>query len=191
MKNTERSPVLRALDRSLVGAALLMAMLLLSVQMARAVEIIPSVGWSKGVDSEDDAKVFGGLAVRGSLAPFLKAEVGAAYRSEEIIEDNLQFRMWPITASLWLTPIPVLYAGGGVGWYHTTLDFDSDLPFEDETNSEFGAHVGGGFNIPLGPRVALDLNGRYVFLDPQQSDLPPNEFDPDFWSTSAGLAITF
>jgi opacity protein-like surface antigen len=182
---------MRALDRSLIGAALLMAMLLLSVQMARAVEIIPSVGWSKGVDSDEDARVFGGLALRGNLAPFLKAEVGAAYRSEEIVEDNLQMRMWPVTASLWLTPIPVIYAGGGVGWYHTTLDFDSDLPFEDETNSEFGAHVGGGLNIPLAPMAAIDLNGRYVFLDPQESDLPPNEFDPDFWSTSVGLSIKF
>jgi len=39
--------------------------------------------------------------------------------------------------------------------------------------------------------AALDLNGRYVFLDQATSALPPNGFDPDFWTTSVGLAIKF
>jgi hypothetical protein len=181
---------LRALDRCLIGAALLMAMVLLGVQLAHAAEIIPSIGITKSVDGDDDAKVFGGLAMRGNLAPFLKSEIGVGYRSENVAGDDLKVRMWPVTASLWLTPVPTLYAGGGVGWYHTTLDYASSLPFEDETSQKFGVHLGGGLNIPFGP-AALDLNGRYVFLDKEQSQLPPNEFDPDFWTTSLGLAIRF
>ena len=39
--------------------------------------------------------------------------------------------------------------------------------------------------------ASLDLNGRYIFMDKSESQLPPNEFDPDFWSTTLGLAIRF
>ncbi|HYM80330.1 MAG TPA: outer membrane beta-barrel protein [Candidatus Limnocylindria bacterium] len=185
-------PSMRALDRALIGAALLMGMLLLAAQVVRAGEIIPSIGITKTVDSDgDEAKVFGGLAFRGNLLPFLKTEIGAAYRSESRFNDNLKVRMWPVTASLWLAPVPVLYAGGGVGWYHTTLDYDDSLPFSDETSQKFGVHLGGGFAVPLAPMVGLDLNGRYIFLEQETSQLPPNEFDPDYWSTSLGLAIKF
>lgn len=98
--------------------------------------------------------------------------------------------MWPLTASLWVSPIPTLYAGGGVGWYHTTIQYPSALGLADQTTQKFGVHLGGGFSIPLLPAIAsLDLNGRYVFLERQASQLPPNQFDPDFWSVSAGLAI--
>ena len=72
-----------------------------------------------------------------------------------------------------------------------TLDFDESLPIEDETQQKFGVHVGGGLGVPLGPSLAIDLNGRYVFLEKEESALPPAEFDPDFWSTTLGLAFRF
>ena len=41
--------------------------------------------------------------------------------------------MWPITASLWFTPIPMLYAGGGVGWYQVTLNYANDAFDENQS----------------------------------------------------------
>jgi opacity protein-like surface antigen len=192
MKLTTRSIMLRLLDRAVIGAMILLVMLLAGMQVARAGEIVPSIGITKTIDNDDgDAKIFGGLAFRGSLAPMLKSEIGLAYRDESFADDNLKVRMWPLTASLWLSPLPTLYAGGGVGWYHTTFDYAESLPLQDETQQKFGVHLGGGFGIPIGPVAALDLNGRYVFLDQEASALPPNGFDPDFWTTSVGLAIKF
>lgn len=174
-----------------VGATMALLVLALSAPVATAGEIVPQIGITRSVHGEADAQVFGGLAVRGKVAPFLKSEVGLAYRSEELSGGDVTVRMWPLTASLWATPLPTLYVGGGVGWYHTTLEYEPSLGLVNETEQEFGVHLGGGFAIPLAPMAAIDLQGRYIFMDDQQSQLPPNEFDPDFWSTSVGLAIRF
>jgi opacity protein-like surface antigen len=100
--------------------------------------------------------------------------------------------MWPVTASLWVTPVPALYAGAGVGWYHTTLDYQGALPLDDETSQDFGVHLGGGMKVPMGSAVALDLGGRYVMMqDQEESQLVPDTFDPDFWTLAAGLAFRF
>jgi len=193
MTHLRRTEVLRALDRALIAALILLAVLLAGVQVAKASgEIIPSVGFTRPVHTDDNtAKFSGGLAVRGNLGPMFKAEIGAAYRNEERDAGLLDVRQWPVTASLWFAPIPMLYAGGGAGWYMTTLDYASSTGLKDETTSKFGVHLGGGLEVPLGPVAGLDLNGRYIFMDKVESKLPPNEFDPDFWSTSLGLAIKF
>jgi len=168
--------------------------LLLIVAQPRAaggVEIVPSVGITRSVESDEVTKQVG-LAVRSNIVPrVLKSEIGASYRTEKRNAGAVEAKMWPITASLWLTPIPVLYAGAGVGWYHTTLEYQPALGFEDETKQDFGVHVGGGMKMPLAPGVALDFGGRYVFMQDQESRLVPEKFNPDFWTLSAGLALGF
>src|SRR5215204_5316691 len=164
------------------------AALLLSAGPAAAVEIIPSVGLTRSVDSDDTESLLG-LALRGSLVgQVVKTEIGAQYRSESLYGGDLSVRQWPVTASVWLSPVPSLYAGAGVGWYHTTYDYEDELGLEDNTEQGFGVHVGGGLRVPLIPQAALDLQGRYVFLQDQESQLVPESFDPDFWSLSLGVA---
>jgi hypothetical protein len=192
MRNHRTDYRARTLRRLAAGLAVLLAALWAGVELARAAEIVPAVGMSRTVDGDNPSRAFASLALRGDLLPFLQTEVGVAYRSEQVIADQLNVRMWPITASLWVTPVPALYAGGGVGWYHTTLDYASNLPFNDQTRENFGVHLGGGVKVPLGsPAVAVDLGGRYVMLRPQESQLIPQHFDPDFWTTTLGLAIHF
>jgi len=176
--------------RVVAGLLAFLVSLTLGIPIAGAAELVPSLGVLHFKD-DDQAKLFGGLALRGTLLPAVQTELGVAYRSEQQLSDQLRVRMWPVTASLWLTPVPALYAGGGVGWYHTTLDYDSSLPFADETRQEFGVHLGGGLKLPLAPTAAVDLGGRYVMLREQESRLVPERFDPDFWLTSIGLAIRF
>lgn len=182
----------RVMDRIVIGALLLLAMILLGAQSAHATEIVPSLGISRAVDSDNDqAKMYGGLAVRSDLMPFVMGEIGAAYRTEERFNGDLKIRQWPVTGSLYLKPLPMLYAGAGVGWYQTTLDYSESSGIKDETTQKFGVHVGGGVQMPLAPALGLDLNGRYVHMQKQESRLVPQKFDPTFWTTSIGLAIKF
>lgn len=184
----------------LVGtpAALALALLLAAAPPLQAGEIIPSLGLTKprhednGFQNGGDARLYGGVAFRANLATLLQTEIGVMYRDEKRAANNVTVRMWPVTASLWLSPVPLLYAGGGVGWYNTTIDYSSSLPLRDETHQDFGVHVGGGLRVPFSPDVMLDLSGRYVFLndiDTKFADL--NHLDPDFWTLSLGLAIGF
>ena len=175
----------------LLGPALVAALLLAPTGRALAGEIIPSVGLTRSVDG-DEAQSLVGLALRGSLIPgVVKTEVGIQYRQESLYNGDLKLRQWPVTASLWLAPVPALYAGAGVGWYQTTFDYEDDTGIKDTTHQNFGVHVGGGVRVPIVPNANLDLNGRYVFMQDQESHLIPEKFNPDFWSMTAGLAIGF
>jgi hypothetical protein len=189
-----RRRMLSALDNVMMGGLLLLAVLLLAlaaVQPVGAAEIIPQVGLTKALDGGDEAKASYGLAVRGDIAPFLKAEIAGSYRKEAVVAGTIDMVQWPVTASLWAHPLPTLYAGGGVGWYHTTLEY-AGTALPNTTTEKFGAHLGGGFEIPLVPGVAsLDLNGRYVYLGNQTSSLPPRDWKADYWSTTAGIALHF
>ncbi len=174
------------------GMCALAMLLSINAGPANAGEIIPSLGITKSTDDNaGDAKFSGGLAFRGAIVPFLKAEVGVSYREQSYFGDDLTIQQWPITGSLWLTPFPVFYAGGGVGYYQTTYKYSGLLPFDSSTDQKFGVHLGGGLDVPIAPRLGLDISGRYIFMEQKQSELPPNEFNPDFWTTSVGLAIKF
>ncbi len=182
--------IVSTLERGMVRALAVLGLLLLGAQVARAGEIVPSVNLTRSVHGSTDTKASGGLALRGNLSPLFKTEIAASYRTEDRGSD-LTLRQWPITASLYLSPVPMIYAGAGVGWYHTTFDYSSNVLFKDETKENFGVHLGGGFQVPVGPVASLDLGGRYVHMKKQERKLIPPKFDPDFWTTSLGLAIKF
>lgn len=179
--------------RQFAGALMAAALATMSPGIVGAMEIIPSLGITKSTDANaGDAQGFGGLALRAPLLPFLNVEGGIGYRQDSFSGGDLRVRQWPLTASLWATLLPMMYAGGGIGWYRTTLDFDSDLPQEDSTTMETGLHLGGGLAVPVAPRLSLDLNGRYIFMQQSNDNVQlPTTFDPDFWTTSLGLAIQF
>jgi len=178
--------------RLLVGLAFLIGVLT-TPAVTRAemnAELIPSFGVSKPVhDDTAEAQTQWGLAVRGQLGSIFKPEIGVAYREESRFDDQLLLRSWPVTASMWVAPVRMLYVGGGVGWYHTTYDYEDALLIPTSTTQNFGVHLGGGLEVPISRNMALDLNGRYVFLEKEGSELPPGSFDPDFWTTSLGLAV--
>ena len=183
---------MRLLDRILIGLLVLLAMLLAGIQAARAAEIVPSVGFTRATDGDGDLKMFAGLAVRGSVLPMVKSEIGIAYRNDPYMNGDLNVKMYPVTASLWLSPLPTFYLGGGVGFYHTTFDYKETVPVQDKTSQEFGTHLGGGLTIPILPAVAsLDLNARYVRLRDKETPLSPGTVEQSFLSTALGVAIKF
>ena len=179
--------------RLLLGLALSGVLLCASLPVAHAAQIIPSIGYTRTIDNGgEDGQFSGGLALRLPISPLFSAEGGINYRDESFSEGDLKVRMWPVTASLWVTPGSVFYLGGGLGWYFTSYDYSGTLSTVDNsTSNDLGIHVGGGVDIPLSPSVALDLNLRYVFLQANNDLEVPTTWDPDFWSTSAGLAFKF
>lgn len=192
MTNFPHHRIRKTGTRSAIATLLMAVMLATSVGTSRATEIVPSIGFTKATDSNaGDGAFSGGLALRVPLLPYLEAEGGITYRQESFYSDDLKVRMWPVTASLWLTPLPLVYAGGGVGWYRTTFDYRDGVPFEDATSMKIGTHLGGGLRMPVAPSMSLDLHGRYVFMQPDNEVVFPTEFNPDFWNTSLGLAIKF
>ena len=149
------------------------------------------VGFAFHPKFAENGKFYGSVALRAALLPFLSMEGGIAYRQDSFANDDLKVRQWPVTASLWLTPAPILYAGGGLGWYRTTYDYRSTLAFKDVTTDKVGVHLGGGLSLPVSPHLGLDLNGRYIFMQKDNSVKFPTQFNPDFWSTTLGLAFKF
>jgi len=180
--------------RAVAALLLLLAVLLADARVARGGEVIPSVGLTRQVNGSADTKLYGGIAVRGDLLPVLQDEIAISYRDETQAGGLLRTRMWPVTASLWFKPLPLVYAGAGAGWYNITYHYDPRLlgtSVPDETRQRFGVHVGGGLRVPLAPAATVDLNGRYVMMRNQQSRLVPEHFDPDFWTATLGLGFHF
>lgn len=175
------------------SAALLMTLLLATfVGTSQSAQVIPSIGFTKATDvNAADGAFSGGLALRVPLLPYLSVEGGISYREESFFNDDLKVRMWPATASLWFTPVPLLYAGGGLGWYRTTYDYRDAVPFDDATSMQIGTHLGGGLQVPVAPSMSLDLHGRYIFMQADNKVAFPTEFNPNYWNTSLGLAFKF
>ena len=183
---------MRLLDRIVIGVLVLLAALLAGIQAARAAEIVPAVGLTRATDGDGEVKTFAGLAVRSSVLPLVKAELGVAYRNDPYQNGNLNVRSWPVTTSLWLAPLPTFYFGGGVGLYHTTYDYKDGLGLQDETSSEFGTHLGGGLTFPIVPAIAsIEVGGRYVHLRDKTTPLASGSIKQSFVSTSLGVAIKF
>jgi len=189
----KRMMSLATTGRRLSGVILPLLFVLFAARAhAAAGEIVPSLGITKATENGADAKLSGGLALRGHPLPLLMTEVGVGYRTESRFEDQLKVRQWPVTASLYLAPpTSIVYGGAGVGWYHSTYDYAENTGVPDETKQQFGVHLGGGFQVPLGEKAGVDLNGRYVMLRDQQSHLIPEKFNPDFWTTQLGLSLRF
>ncbi|HEY6572954.1 MAG TPA: outer membrane beta-barrel protein [Candidatus Eisenbacteria bacterium] len=174
-----------------VAAGLGIAAALWSAPIARAGEIVPSIGLTRAADS-DETKSNLGLALRGNLAgPMVQTELGVGYRRENFFDGDLAVKTIPITVSLLVRPVPSLHADVGAGWYHSKYEYADALLLADETKQEFGVHLGGGVQVPMAPRAAIDLTGRYVLMRDQESKLVPEKFNPDFWTMSLGLAIKF
>ncbi len=178
--------------RQIVGVCVLAVLAASTASRAHAIEIIPSLGATKSTDTNaGDAKAFGGLALRAPLLPFLKVEGSIGYRQDSFgAGGDIKVRQWPVMASAWAAPLPMVYAGGGLGWYRTTIDYPSALLIDNSTTMKMGVHLGGGVNIPIGAKLGLDVNGKYIFMQKDNNNVQvPTTFNPDFWTVGLGLAI--
>jgi hypothetical protein len=61
---TERSITNQILRRGAIGALTLTLLLAAGISVARSAEIVPSVGLTRAVEGDNDARIFGSLAFK-------------------------------------------------------------------------------------------------------------------------------
>lgn len=152
------------------------------------------LGYHKAQDAEDGT-MFVGAQLR-SRGEYFGAELSAEYRGDQRYRatgGDLTVRQVPVTGSLLLfAPIAENlspYALAGLGAYYTIYDYDEGfLEPGDETEVEFGYHLGFGADIAVSETAAFNIDYRYLFLDGNDS-LADKEFSGNV--ITAGLTFYF
>lgn len=160
----------------------------------------PRVGYYQAVDA-DDGNFYGGLQARLRLGAVIGLEGSLEYRPGQefgFADYSVTTRFIPVTASLLLF-VPIVegiapYGIAGLGAYYTWYDYSepaSALGFEDESNFNLGYHFGAGIEFALSPKVALNADYRYLFLNPNdnQESLEGANFNANVFT--AGLMFYF
>ena len=134
---------------------------------AQGIGIGPQLGWQKS-SSADKGSLMYGAALRLKLSPAIGIEGSVNYRQEKYANGGLTVRSWPVMVTGLIYPIPVVYGAIGVGWYNTTFDYSQELTLKNlanNTQQNFGWHLGAGLEVPLGEAAWLTGDVRYVFLN--------------------------
>jgi opacity protein-like surface antigen len=148
----------------------------------------PRVGYERSKDADGGEFTFG-AALRARFLSVLGAEGSIDYRQEKQDDNALTVKSWPVMATGLVYPLPVLYGAVGAGWHNVTFDFQ-DPRLQDENQQEFGWHLGGGLEIPLGDAGALAADVRYVFLDLEAGELPEAvDTNADFYVITVALLM--
>lgn len=141
------------------------------------------------MQSSDDNTGMAGAFVR--LGDGLIGLEGAVDHRTDEFAGGTDVRTWPITASLILRPLPIVFAAAGLGWYNTTVDYAGDA-LDDQTETNMGYQFGAGVQLPLVPMLSLVGDARYHFVD-YDFDAVPSEFDfndADYLSLHGGLLLS-
>ncbi|MBI5866838.1 MAG: outer membrane beta-barrel protein [candidate division Zixibacteria bacterium] len=138
--------------------------------------------------THDNSSTMGLMArLRGN---FLGAEGTIDYRDDDLDAGGVQ-KTWPVTASLMLYPIPIVYGLAGLGWYHTSVSFPEGSPYANRSDSKLGYHFGAGVELPLVPTLKLTGDFRYLFLNYKLGDIPSSvgRSRANAYSLNAGVII--
>lgn len=164
-----------------------------SLVKAQGIGIGPQLGWQKASSAEDGSFMYG-AALRLKLSQAIGIEGSVNYRQEDYANGGLEVSSWPVMVTGLFYPIPVVYGAIGVGWYNTTFDYGDQLSLqnlEDNTTSNFGWHLGGGLEFPIGKNVLLTGDIRYIFLNYDFGDLASRaqtgDLSSNFYVITLGL----
>jgi opacity protein-like surface antigen len=156
----------------------------------------PRLGYYENSDSDEEGSYFGGAQVRLKGTPFFGVELAAEYHSDEFYNGEVEIISWPVQASALFYVFPAVYGLVGAGWYNTTIKIKND-DRPDESNSDFGWHLGGGVEIPVSDSMSISGDIRYVFMDYEGhenqlveaagGDREIHDIDADFWEASFGI----
>jgi opacity protein-like surface antigen len=143
-------------------------------------------GWYKSNDA-DEGKLYGGFQARWRIFPALAIEGSIDYRTEETYPYNRKITNYPVlvTALFYLIPGAQIspYLLGGVGWYFSELKDD----YGTNNFNEFGAHAGGGVDIPITPNIVFNTDIRYYFLN--FDNIRVKDLEADGYIITAGLTF--
>ena len=118
-------------------------------------------------------------------------EAAVESRSDDL-DNDVKLKTRPITVSVMVHPVPILYALAGLGLYRASIEFPSESSFFDQTDNAFGFHYGVGVEWPFVPLVKLIGDLRYHFVGYEFDDIPAaiGKVDADALSVSAGLLFS-
>ena len=139
----------------------------------------PRLGYYIPEDA-DDGNFYGGLQIRGRIGPVFGLEAAVEYHTEQtfdVANFTADTRLIPITGSaLLFVPLSEYFAPygiAGLGAYYTIYDYPDDatnLGFDDFEEFNLGYHLGFGVEFPMGSNVALNVDYRYIFLNPDENE---------------------
>ncbi len=145
-----------------------------------------------GYGSFDTGYMFD-MLIGSRISPVLAVEGAFTFYGS----DNGPFALYvaPLTiGGRLILPNPVVepYVAGGIGLYFSSVEypylcdaFGCFIATEDETN--FGGYLGGGIDFWLSPTFALNVDGRYHFVD----DVGPIDVYAGGWAIGFGIRVGF
>jgi opacity protein-like surface antigen len=126
------------------------------------------------------------FAVDGTIGGF-----GAKHGSDEA-------RVVPMTiGGRLIIPHPFIepYVGAGLGLYFSSLKEDPRTGFSgiDDTSTDFGGYLSTGLDMWLNPRVALNFEGKYHWVNPTFQIGAGNDVDVNMsgWTVNLGVRVGF
>lgn len=194
MRARVRRAVATVLDRTLLALAMMLVLVLLALGAlttgaAHSMELVPQAVIGGPMGGHSTETTFG-LALRQPMGPALESEIAAGLRFGDLANDGVRALQSPLTASLWVTPAKLIYAGGGVGWYPRDLWSATTESLEDR--STFGWHAGGGVRLPvLPPVLGLDLGARWIYRGDGAASRLFGLSRADAFATTAGVTLNF
>lgn len=160
----------------------------------------PRLGYYKATDA-DEGNFYGGLQARLRLGAVVGLEGAVDYRAGQEYgfgDYTVKTSSIPVTASLMLfAPISNSfspYGLAGIGAYYTKYDYEGALAeFAEDDDSSFnmGYHLGFGAEFPFNEKVALNVDYRYIFLNPDDNEESFEDADLNSNAFTAGLMFYF
>jgi len=137
---------------------------------------------------------FGGGKARLHLIGILAAEASITFHENRYDHNDVIVTQYPVqlTAMLYIIPVGPIrpYVLGGVGWYYSRVDYRGALAsIPNRTEHIFGEHLGAGAEAFLGPRVSIDADVRYIFLNPTNDQVIHRDFN--YWQIAFGVNFYF
>ncbi len=135
------------------------------------------------------------MQARAHLSPVLAVEGSLTFHESQFSDGDLVVTQYPVQLTALVYPFGEgrfrPYALAGAGWYYARTHYRGalDLLYDDQTEHDFGAHFGAGAEAALGPRVSLDADVRYIFLNPSIDGVTSREFN--YWQATAGVNFRF
>jgi len=135
-----------------------------------------------------------GVGSRVSPALAVEGTIGS-YSTDK---QGLSVTVVPLTIGVRvIIPSPFFepYVGGGVGIYFTDVDFPTAINSAgqataviNDTNSTMGVYGVAGIDAWLNPKMALNLEGKYHWVQPS---IGPVDVNVGGWTLNLGIRISF
>ncbi len=154
----------------------------------------PNTDSSRGIDGGLDGYDTGGnfeLGIGSRVSPVFAVEgtVGG-YRAERGSDEAT---VVPVTiGGRLILPHPFIepYIGAGLGLYATSLE--DGFRGIDDTSTDFGGYLSLGADFWLNPRVALNFEGKYHWVESEfDSNIGSEDVNMGGWTANLGIRFAF